>query len=47
MVDSTFTKSTGIKVNFERLSDEGKLILSAAAGTTPDAVVGPFELAAL
>lgn len=49
MVDSTFTKSTGIKVNFERLSDEGKLILSAAAGTTPDAVVGlsnwlPYEL---
>jgi ABC-type glycerol-3-phosphate transport system substrate-binding protein len=49
MVDSSFTKTTGIKVNFERLSDEGKLILSAAAGTTPDAVVGlsnwlPYEL---
>lgn len=49
MVDSTFTKSTGVKVNLERLSDEGKLILSAAAGTTPDAVLGlsnwlPYEL---
>jgi len=49
MVDTTFTKKTGIKVNFERLSDEGKLILSAAAGSAPDAVLGlsnwlPYEL---
>jgi ABC-type glycerol-3-phosphate transport system substrate-binding protein len=49
MVDTTFTKETGIKVNFERLSDEGKLILSAAAGSSPDAVFGlsnwlPYEL---
>jgi ABC-type glycerol-3-phosphate transport system substrate-binding protein len=49
MVDSTFTKDTGIKVNLERLSDEGKLILSAAAGSTPDVVLGlsnwlPYEL---
>lgn len=49
MVDSTFTAQTGIKVTFERLSDEGKLILSAAAGSTPDCVIGlsnwlPYEL---
>jgi ABC-type glycerol-3-phosphate transport system substrate-binding protein len=49
LVDTTFTADTGVKVNFERLSDEGKLILSAAAGSTPDAVLGlsnwlPYEL---
>jgi ABC-type sugar transport system, periplasmic component len=49
MVDTTFTRDTGIKINFERLSDEGKLILSTAAGSTPDAVFGlsnwlPYEL---
>lgn len=49
LADSTFTKNTGIKVNFVRLADEGKIILSSAAGSSPDAVLGlsnwlPYEL---
>lgn len=49
LVDSTLTKETGIKVNFVRLADEGKIILSSAAGSSPDAVFGlsnwlPYEL---
>lgn len=49
LADSTFTEETGIKVNFRRLSDEGKIILSSAAGNSPDAVFGlsnwlPYEL---
>jgi len=49
LADSTFTQETGIKVNFRRLADEGKIILSSAAGASPDAVFGlsnwlPYEL---
>lgn len=49
MADTTLTPKTGIKIKFTRMPDEGKLILSSAAGMTPDAVFGisnwlPYEL---
>lgn len=50
MIDEQFTPSTGIKVNLSILPDENKIVLSNAAGSTPDAAMGvsfgkPFELA--
>lgn len=49
MTDTTFTKDKGIKVNYFNMPNEGKLILSSAAGSLPDAVFGlsnwlPYEL---
>lgn len=50
MIDnSDFEEQTGYKVRFSILSDEGKLILSNAAGVSPDAVMGisnwlPYEM---
>lgn len=50
MIDgSTFTKDTGYKVKFSILADEGKLILSNAAGIAPNSVMGisnwlPYEM---
>ncbi len=46
---SDFTERTGYKVRFSILADEGKLILSNAAGIAPDAVMGisnwlPYEM---
>ncbi|QVK18401.1 extracellular solute-binding protein [Mycoplasmatota bacterium] len=50
MVDTTFTKETGIKVNLSVMPDEQKLILANAASTQPDVALGisnwiPYELA--
>ncbi|NLG82596.1 MAG: extracellular solute-binding protein [Bacilli bacterium] len=50
MIDEEFTPKTGIKVQLSIMPDENKIILSNAAGTTPDGVMGisfmrPFELA--
>lgn len=50
MIDETYTPETGINVNLSLMPDENKIILSNAAGTTPDGVVGlsfskPFEFA--
>jgi len=50
MIDEEFTPSTGIKINLSVLPDENKIVLSNAAGSTPDAAMGigygkPFELA--
>ncbi len=50
MVDTTFTKETGIKVNLSVMPDEQKLILANAAGSQPDVALGisnwiPYELA--
>lgn len=50
MIDESFTPNTGIKVQLSLMPDESKIILSNAAGTTPDAVLGlssskPFEFA--
>ncbi|MDD4291618.1 MAG: extracellular solute-binding protein [Clostridia bacterium] len=47
--ESGFFESTGYKVNFSILADEGKLILSNAADISPDAVMGisswlPYEM---
>lgn len=47
--ESTFEKDTGYKVRFTLLADEGKLILSNAAGSSPNAVMGisnwlPYEM---
>lgn len=50
MIDaSDFTERTGYKVKFSILADEGKLILSNAAGIAPDSVMGisnwlPYEM---
>lgn len=50
MIDtSDFTERTGYKVKFSLLADEGKLILSNAAGIAPDSVMGisnwlPYEM---
>ncbi|HIU79895.1 MAG TPA: extracellular solute-binding protein [Candidatus Coproplasma excrementipullorum] len=50
MIDaSDFEERTGYKVRFSLLADEGKLILSNAAGIAPDAVMGisnwlPYEM---
>ncbi|MCJ8010852.1 extracellular solute-binding protein [Paenibacillus sp. KQZ6P-2] len=50
MIDEEFTPATGIKINLSILPDESKIVLSNAAGNTPDAALGisygtPFELA--
>ncbi len=50
MIDEQFTPQTGIKVQLSLMPDENKIILSNAAGSTPDGVMGisfqkPFELA--
>lgn len=50
MIDEEFTPETGIKINLSLLPDENKIVLSNAAGSTPDAALGishgkPFELA--
>jgi len=50
MIDEEFTPKTGIKINLSLLPDENKIVLSNAAGSTPDAALGvshgrPFELA--
>lgn len=50
MIDEEFTPKTNIKVQLSIMPDENKIILSNAAGTTPDGVMGisfmrPFELA--
>ncbi|MFD0715603.1 extracellular solute-binding protein [Paenibacillus sp. GCM10027626] len=50
MIDEKFTPATGIKINLSVLPDENKIVLSNAAGSTPDAAMGigygkPFELA--
>jgi len=50
MIDEEFTPQTGIKVQLSIMPDEDKIILSNAAGTTPDGVIGisvnkPFEFA--
>ncbi|WP_274365948.1 extracellular solute-binding protein [Paenibacillus thermotolerans] len=50
MIDEEFTPETGIKVKLSLLPDENKIVLSNAAGSTPDAALGvshgrPFELA--
>jgi ABC-type glycerol-3-phosphate transport system substrate-binding protein len=49
-VDTEFTPMTGIPVKISIMPDANKLVLSAAAGDTPDAALGlpshiPFELA--
>lgn len=50
MIDtSDFTERTGYNVKFSLLADEGKLILSNAAGIAPDSVMGisnwlPYEM---
>ncbi|RAP77599.1 ABC transporter substrate-binding protein [Paenibacillus montanisoli] len=51
LVNSEFTKKTGIKVTLSIMPDEGKLVLASAAGNAPDAALGvsnyiPFRLAA-
>jgi ABC-type glycerol-3-phosphate transport system substrate-binding protein len=48
--DEEFTPMTGINVQLSLLPDENKIVLSNAADTTPDGVIGvshsrPFELA--
>lgn len=50
MVDSEFTKETGIKVKISIMPDANKLTLAAAAKETPDVALGltsymPFDLA--
>lgn len=50
MVDSEFTKETGIKVKISIMPDVNKLTLAAAAKETPDVALGltsymPFDLA--
>lgn len=51
MVDSTFTKETGIKVYFSVMPDESKLLLANASDTCPDVALGvssdrPYQLGA-
>lgn len=50
MIDEEFTPQTGVKVQLSIMPDENKIILSNAAGTTPDGIIGisvnkPFEFA--
>ncbi len=50
LADSMFTQETGIKVKISAMPDANKLILSNAAGETPDIAMGlasymPFDLA--
>lgn len=50
MIDEDFTPQTGVKIDLSILPDENKIVLSNAAGSTPDAAIGvsngrPFELA--
>lgn len=50
MADTMFTPETGIKVNFELMKDEGKLILANTTDTQPDVALGlsaylPYDLA--
>lgn len=50
MVDTEFTRETGIKVKITVIPDAGKLTLAAAADNTPDLALGlashmPFDLA--
>jgi ABC-type glycerol-3-phosphate transport system substrate-binding protein len=50
MIDSDFTKNTGIQVQLSLMPDENKLILANAAGNAPDVAVGvnhwiPYEFA--
>lgn len=50
MIDEDFTSQTGIKVLLSVMPDENKIVLSNAAGTTPDAAMGlsvtkPFDFA--
>ncbi len=40
MVDTDFTKKTGIKVNLSIVPDQQKLILANASGKAPDAAIG-------
>ncbi len=40
MVDATFTRETGIKVNISLMPDENKLIMAVSAGTQPDVALG-------
>jgi len=50
MIDENFTTQTGIKVLLSVMPDENKIVLSNAAGTTPDGAMGlsvtkPFDFA--
>jgi ABC-type glycerol-3-phosphate transport system substrate-binding protein len=50
MIDENFTEESGIKVQLSVMPDETKIVLSNAAGNTPDAAMGlsvvrPFEFA--
>ncbi|MDY0318240.1 MAG: extracellular solute-binding protein, partial [Candidatus Izemoplasmatales bacterium] len=50
MIDSDFTKNTGIQVQLSLMPDENKLILANAAGNAPDVAIGvnhwiPYEFA--
>ncbi len=50
MIDEDFTSETGIKVLLSVMPDENKIVLSNAAGTTPDGAMGltvtkPFDFA--
>jgi hypothetical protein len=50
LADSSFTSKTGVKVNFEIMPDESKLILASASGDAPDVALGisvgvPYNLA--
>lgn len=49
MVDDTFTKETGVKVNISVMASESKLVLANSAGTNPDVALGvaswlPYDL---
>ena len=50
MTDSEFTPKTGIKVDFQIMPDESKLLLASASGEAPDVALGvstqtPYNLA--
>ncbi len=50
MIDSDFTRNTGIQVQLSLMPDENKLILANAAGNAPDVALGvnhwiPYEFA--
>ena len=50
LADSRFTEETGIRVDISQMSNEGRLVLAKASGSSPDAVLGisgwlPYELA--
>jgi len=50
MTDSRFTAETGIQVDISQLSNEGRLVLAKASGSSPDLALGisgwlPYELA--